>query len=163
MAKLQASCEGEVGTGRVAGDCDAFGIDAEFLRAVLDDPAYRRDTIVEWNRKRMLGREPVVDAHKTQSGTLRKLARGAVIDIEVARHPAATVHEHDRRRRSPRARIVEPYADRAARGDDDPFLDVRDPRRTGAQIELHQLHDLACLGRCQLVDRLDPQRRRPNR
>jgi hypothetical protein len=94
--------------------------------------------------------ERVFDAQAAQAGPLRNLAGEAVIGVDTAEHPAAAVDEHDRRRRGGCAGIVKPHFRAAARHIDRRFLDVRQRRAAGVEIERQAGVDPAKLRRRKL-------------
>ena len=138
------------------------GIDAPD-RALRRRPADRGDAIVQRHREGMLGRQRIIDADDAHAGTLRKLPRNAVIDIDVADHEAAAMQKHDRRRGRGRARIVKPDADFAARGRYPPLLDMRNRRRAGRDIEWQQTIDQVARARGCARERSAPRSQRPYR
>jgi hypothetical protein len=83
----------------------------------------------------VLGGERILDAQAAQAGPFGDLARQTVIGVDTAEHPAAAMNEHDRGRRGGCAGIVEPDFGAAARHIDRSFLDMRQRRTAGVEIE----------------------------
>ena len=96
VARAQRAHRREVAARAVAADGDPRRVAAD-LRRVRDRPVERGPAVVERRRKRMLGREPVVDRHHDRARRVRELASDPVELLDVPDDPTAAVqHDEDR-------------------------------------------------------------------
>src|SRR5206468_11988871 len=75
----------EVPAGAVAGDGDTRAVDAE-LAGVRHDPRERGVTVVEWDRDRMLRRQPVIDTEHRSTRFHREATSDEVVRLDVTAH-----------------------------------------------------------------------------
>jgi hypothetical protein len=95
---------------------------------VLGEPAQRRDRLVDRRRERVLGRQPVADAHHERARGRRERPRDAVERGDRADRPAATVQVGDDRQAGVAGGRIGTQRDPAVRTGDREVADACEPR-----------------------------------
>jgi hypothetical protein len=136
---------------RVAGDCDAVGVEL-IGGALAHDPLGGRVPLLDRDRKARFGRAVVIDEHDRGAGADSELPDESVVRAGVAEDPATAVHVQDHRQRPD-----------GVRGPDDPHAHVANVGGHGRPTVIHgQLVDRgglqpvergARLSRAQLVQK----------
>ena len=78
----------------IAADRQPVGRTTEGFGVVVS-PSCRGDGIFEWSGKRVLWRQPVVDAQHGMPTAVGQDAAQVVVSLEVAEHPATAMEEHE--------------------------------------------------------------------
>jgi hypothetical protein len=116
---------GHVAADRVAGHCDAAGVEL-IGGALAHDPLGGRVALLDSDGIARFGRAVVFDEHHSGAGADRELADESIVGVGVAEHPAAAVHVQDHRQR--------PYG---VPGPDDPHAHVADVGGHGGPAVIH--------------------------
>ena len=83
IAQREQARKREIGAGGIAGQHDAIRIDAQVAR-LGPDPADRGDAVVQRCRKRMFGRQAIVDADHRGIAVQGEQPHQAVVGVERA-------------------------------------------------------------------------------
>ena len=124
---------GEVSARAVTADREASRVDAEPF-GVPGEEAQRGGAILDGGGKRVLGSQAVVDREHAAAGGGGDAATNAVVGVEVAEHPAATVQEQEAGRGDLCGAAIEPARYVPARPGDGERFDGGD--RFGRQLQL---------------------------
>ena len=131
----QAEHRGEIAAGAVAGNRDAVGIDAEFVRRALHE-GERCAAILDGRREFVFRRQPVVGGDDDAGRRVGEPAADLVMRVEIADHPAAAM-QIEQRRSAGRCRAlpaIDPERQRAAGSGDDALAERCDRFALALQV-----------------------------
>src|SRR5581483_10028877 len=110
----------------------AISADSDSVRIAIDRgsvcsyPFGRSKTILGRGWKFVLGCQPIIHGNDDAPGSIRQAATDAIMRIQVADHPAATVEVDEERKGSASLRGIDSDRDLAPRSRNRPILDVGD-------------------------------------